>query len=396
MKSSYTPDQIKSAISRYRCGESVANISNTSDVPVSTIYSWIRKECRFPEKQKYSLRYVRNLENKVARLEGMLEILRTADCSVKDDLSVKLPVIEKMADNYPIRTLCDALSVPTGTYYNFHLRNKRENTLYRKRDEELKPIIREIFDENRQIYGASKIRTVMLEKGYQVSEKKIAQLMKEMGLFSIRQDAKETHRMLQQRKEDHVKQQFTTSRPNEVWASDVTVLKINGNQYIYLCVVIDLFSRRIIGYKFAARNNTRLVKSTFLAAYEARSPQLPLIFHSDRGVNYGSRTFRTLLRDLDITQSFSRSGKPHDNAVVESFFASLKKEEYHRNEYRSEKDLKKKISEYISFYNEKRPHSANRDRTPVWKEENYARNIGKKTKPGSKVGSSDSFNVEKL
>ena len=116
----------------------------------------------------------------------------------------------------------------------------------------------------------------------------------------------------------------------------------------YLCAIVDLYSRKVIAHKVSTRNSTQLI-TTLRMAYDARTPGENLIFHSDQGSQYTSHAFRQLLKKLKITQSFSNAGTPHDNAVMESFFAVFKKEEFYRNNYRSEAELRKKIDEYITF-----------------------------------------------
>lgn len=131
----------------------------------------------------------------------------------------------------------------------------------------------------------------------------------------------------------------------------------------------------VVGYKVGKSNSTQLVKSTFKQAYEARHPDSTLLFHTDRGTNYSSKSFNDYLSSLQITHSFSRAYVPYDNSVMESFFASMKREELYRTKYRTEAELYKAIDEYIVFYNEKRPHAKIQYKTPVQKEEEYYRNI---------------------
>ena len=142
-----------------------------------------------------------------------------------------------------------------------------------------------------------------------------------------------------ERKTNHLKQNFHVDAPNTVWVSDVTVLRLKET-YHYLCVIIDLLSRKIVTYKVSQRNSTQLIISTFCSAYASRKPDTCLMFHSDQGSQYTSNTFRSLLERLqEVTQSLSRSGKPHDNAVAESFFSTFKKEEFYHSNYRSGKEL---------------------------------------------------------
>ena len=158
------------------------------------------------------------------------------------------------------------------------------------------------------------------------------------------------------RKENLLNRFFIASRPNEIWVSDVTYFSVNDkNQYI--CVIIDIFSRKVIAYKISRKNSTQLTRATFDIAYTSRNPTLPLIFHSDRGCNYTSKRFMKHLQDLGVQQSFSQKGNPKDNAVAESFFSNMKKEELYRVKYKSEREFKKSVSKYIEFYNEERPHT---------------------------------------
>ena len=224
--------------------------------------------------------------------------------------------------------------------------------------------------------GAEKIRTVLVQRGHQVSTEYVARLMKEMGLSSVRTTAKQDFLNSRgpEKKRNILRQQFNAARPNEIWVSDVTCFRLYDRNH-YICVILDLFSRKVIAHKVSKKNSTQLVTSTFKIAWERRNPELELLFHSDRGAQYTSHRFRELLRSHDVVQSFSNSGKPHDNAVAESFFASLKKEELYRKDYASELDFRRSISAYIEFYNMKRPHRTLKNRTPCQMEEGYQRAI---------------------
>ena len=236
--------------------------------------------------------------------------------------------MELLYDQYDVRTLCEALEVSRGTFYNHILRNKRGNTWFEKRRAEYRILIRDVFDEYRQVLGAEKIRTVLVQRGHQVSTEYVARLMKEMGLSSIRTTAKQDFLNLREsgKKRNVLRQQFSAARPNEVWVSDVTCFRLKDRNY-YICIILDLFSRKVIAHKVSKKNSTQLITSTFKSAWEERNPEMELLFHSDRGAQYTSHRFQELLRSHAVVQSFSNSGKPHDNAVAESFFASLKNEE---------------------------------------------------------------------
>ena len=132
----------------------------------------------------------------------------------------------------------------------------------------------------------------------------------------------------------------------------------------YICVIIDLYARKVIAYNVSNSNNTRLVKRTLKEAYEERKPNSDLVFHSDNGSNYTSKSFMKYLKELNITQSFSRPHIPYDNSVVESFFKYLKAEELYRTKYKSEREFKESLAKYMTFYNTERPHSIIKYLTP--------------------------------
>ena len=175
--------------------------------------------------------------------------------------------------------------------------------------------------------------------------------------------------MNQERKGNILNQQFNVSRPNEVWVSDVTYFRYNERNY-YICVIIDLYARKVVGYKISLSNSTQLTKATFKLAFEIRQPT-DLLFHSDQGSNYTSNTFVEYLRYCNIRQSFSRKSVPYDNSVMESFFKSMKTEKLYRTNFRSEREIKMAVKDYINYYNTNRPHSMLNYQTPNAYEDKY-------------------------
>ena len=153
-----------------------------------------------------------------------------------------------------------------------------------------------------------------------------------------------------------LQQQFSQDAPNLVWVSNITYLKAGGKWY-YLCVVIDLFSRKVISWRLSSKADTDLVISSFRKAYESRNAPFGLMFHSDRGTQYTAFTFRQLLDSLNVAQSFSKKGYPFDNAVCERFFKYLKLEETNHRTYHTFNELYLSVFEYIEgYYNSRRPH----------------------------------------
>lgn len=377
MNKKYNYEQKQAVLESYVSGKSVSELVPETNIPRSTIYSWIAQQRneQMGEQTKFTLHEYRKLENNVKRLEGMVEILKRVDCTVNAPLGVRLQALEALYGQYSVHMLCEALNVPRGTFYNHILRNKRNHTWYAKRREELRMEIQKIYDDNRQIFGAAKITAVLKEDGYRVSEEMVRELMRDMGLISIRQGSKEQYDKEQLRYKNHLNQQFDATRPNEIWVGDVTYFRYKEKNF-YICAILDLYARRVVGIRVGKRNSTQLTKGTFKAAYESRKPNDGLLFHTDRGANYRSNTFSTYLKSLGVQQSFSRAHIPYDNSVMESFFASMKREELYRTKYRSEKELRAGITAYIEFYNERRPHAKNGYKTPQNKELKYWENIG--------------------
>ena len=354
-------------IDRFISGDSAADILADTGIPKSTFYNWLhiyQEEKKALNKRTVNIRNFHLLENKVVRLENIIEILKSANCTPRSPLKQKLCAAEQFYGKYSVHVICDAFDIPRGTFYNHILRNKKDNTWYAKRKEELRLQIQKIYDESNQIFGAAKIAAVMRDQGVKVSDE----------MVSIRQSAKKLYDDESRKYKNYLNQEFDASNPNEVWVSDVTYFKHSKNAY-YICAIIDLFSRMVVGYKVGKANSTQLVKSTFRIAYKKRQPNSNLIFHTDRGGNYRSKTMNDYLRSLNITHSFSRAYVPYDNSVMESFFSSFKREELYRTKYRSEADFYKAVDNYMDFYNTKRPHKKLQYKTPQQKEEEYTLKI---------------------
>lgn len=370
-------NELKATILKeHKSKTSVLVLSQKYGVSRNTIYRWIREsklektDCTAKDKE------IKRLTRRITRLEEIIQIIDEADCLPSAPLQERLYALEKIYGSHSVHILCEALKVDRGTFYNHILRNKKSNTWYAKQREILRIAIQKIYDESRQTFGAGKITAVLKEQGYKAGEDTVRRLMIDMGLMSIRQRAKAMYE--KERREfckNRVNQNFTTTSPNQIWVSDVTCFRFREKNY-FICVILDLFSRMVVGYKTSHKNSTQLIKAAFKMAYEQRKPSEGLIFHTDRGSNYKSYTFATYLKTFGVVQSFSRAHIPYDNSVVESFFANLKREELYRRKYKSENDLKNSIDEYIVFYNNSRPHATNKYKTPAFKEADFYANEG--------------------
>ncbi len=172
---------------------------------------------------------------------------------------------------------------------------------------------------------------------------------------------------------NHLRQEFNQKAPDMVWAGDFTYIKVAGKWY-YLCIVMDLFSRKVISWNISSKPDVDLVMDAFKKAYDKRNRPIGLMFHSDRGTQYTAFSFRQLLDSLNVVQSFSKKGYPYDNACCECFFKYLKKEETNRRTYHSLNELQMSVFEYIEgFYNSRRPHGSLEMLAPNEKEELFWR-----------------------
>lgn len=371
MKKSYSKQDKEKIITQYESGVSITSIHNSTGIARSTLHNWINEYNSKKDTKPLNRGDYNKLKMHCEKLENMIQILKICGCTVEAPLSQRYEVIKELSSVYSITTLCNALNVPKGSYYNHILRNKNDDTLAARRIKELTPVVEKIYNESKQTFGSGKIAAIMNDRGYKTTEKTVAKILHENGWFSIKSCAKTICLQNKARKENILKQQFNPKSPNEVWASDVTYFKLNGKTF-YICVILDLYARKIISYTISKKNSTWLTKTTLIKAYEDRNPDTSkLLFHSDQGYNYTSKTFRNCLSAFGIQQSLSRKGVPYDNSVCESFFKSLKQEELYRTNYRSEKHLRNALSEYVVFYNDKRPHTYLHYRTPNKAEADY-------------------------
>lgn len=360
-------------VERYLCGETVASICKDIGCPRSTVYDWIRQYKSGLQNHQINLKDYKILKTMYERQKLVVHILQNAPCKASDPLHERLEVIRELSAKYTVHTLCYAFNVPKGTYYNYLLRSKGEDSQSAKRRAELKPIIEEIYNSSNQTFGAGKVAAILRDRGFKVSEKVVGDIMHTNGWFSIRTNAKTLYEHSERRKDNILKQNFKADRPNQVWVSDVTYFSYNERR-CFICIILDLYSRKVVAFKISKRNSTQLTKATFKYAYFSRKPQEGLIFHSDNGSNYISRSFYAYLKQFGVIQSFSRSGHPCDNAVSEAFFKYMKAEELYRYKYKSERQFRKSVSDYIEQYNSKRPHTYLGYLSPDRYEELYSKN----------------------
>lgn len=194
------------------------------------------------------------------------------------------------------------MNVNKGSYLNYKLRGKRGDTVYARREKEAKPLIEEIFFESRRTYGANRIYSVLKSRGYDYGIKLIRKVMRENDMFVIGTNAKKRYSQSLEKKENILQREFNVSRPNEVWVSDVTELKLKQKR-IFLCIVLDLYARKVVAFRFSSKNSTQLTKSTLSAAYKLRKPT-DLIFTY---IVLNNKRFYIVFKALFKDQQFANS-----------------------------------------------------------------------------------------
>jgi putative transposase len=241
-------------------------------------------------------------------------------------------------------------------YYSWRSRGLSERA---KSEIELTENIERVFGEYKGIYGSPKIHHVLTQEGLVVGVNRIARLMQEHGLKARCARIYRSHATLDRfyasiRNQIH---DLVATGPDQIWVGDVTYLRVNG-EWRYLAVILDKFSRRVVGWSLSKRRNVDLSLAAFKRAAKKRLVQPGLYFHSDRGAEYVATKYRNWLKGNGVIQSMNRKGVMNDNAEMESFFHQFKAERIHKNEYVTEKELRAVIIEYVGFYNSKRIHSS--------------------------------------
>jgi len=271
--------------------------------------------------------------------------------------------------SYPMRILCRVLKVSSSGYYAWRSRKPSRRDL---KDERLRPKIVEAFKTGRGTYGSPRVLSELLDQGIEVGRKHVARLMREMGLqgvcprkFRVTTDSDHEHPLA----ENVLARNFEASAPNEKWTTDITYIW-TAEGWLYLAVVMDLFSRRIVGWSMADHLESSLCLDALSMAIGYRTNVEGLIHHSDRGVQYASHAYRDALDAHGIECSMSRRANCWDNAVAESFFGTFKNELIYRRPWLTRTEAIDATQEYIEiFYNRIRRHSTIGNVSPATFEE---------------------------
>jgi len=258
-----------------------------------------------------------------------------------------------------VNLMCACLQVSRSFYYEWV---SHQPTAHDIKDTTLKNVIEVEFTKSRATYGTRRLKQVLAGQNLPASRRRIGRLMGELGLAcKTKRKFKATTNSAHESPiaENVLNREFSVAKPNQAYVGGITYISTKEG-WLYLAVVIDLYSRAVVGWSMSERMQTSLVNDALMAAIWQRKPAKGLIWHTDRGSQYASESHRLLLAQHGIVQSMSRKGNCWDNAVSESFFHTLKTELIHHENYQTRETAKKSVFEYIEvFYNRQRLHSKN-------------------------------------
>jgi putative transposase len=261
--------------------------------------------------------------------------------------------------------LCSALDVSESGYYAW---KNREPSQHCREDAKLAAEIQQIFLDHRQVYGSPRIHAVLKERGIHCGRKRVVRLMQQLGLSAQpKRSRKPTTKSAPHARfaPNHLARQFRAEQPNTKWVADTKAIE-TAEGWLYLAVILDLFSRMVVGWAMAATEDEQLVELALRMALANRHPPAGLLHHSDRGSEFTSDRYLALLQEVGIEVSMSRTGDCYDNAALESFFATLTRECTGRRRFTTRQEARSAVFEYLEcFYNPVRLHSTLQYMSPV-------------------------------
>lgn len=271
---------------------------------------------------------------------------------------MRFQFLKENQKKYNIKKACKILKISRSGFYEYLHRHKSKRQI---ENEALKEIIADVFRENEGRYGSRRIHQVLLKRNIKVNVKLVSRLMSEQGM--IAKGAKKPYRYYPNKqqyeeKENILDRVFSAVEKNKMWVGDITYIPTKHG-WLYLAVFIDIFSRKVVGWSMDTRIRDNLVLSAFYQAVGREHPEEGIIVHTDRGCQYTSIRFQAVLLRYGCRQSMSRKGNPYDNAVMESFYRTLKRELVQGANYADPEQARLDIFKYIeTYYNTKRIHSA--------------------------------------
>ena len=285
---------------------------------------------------------------------------------------MKFNFIKDESVRFPALKLCEVMQVSSSAYYAWR---KRPGTLISAETLHLHHRMKALFRQSRDSLGSREMMKKLREEGFRIGRYKVRHLMAKLNLIVKQRVA---YKVTTRRNDNDavadnlLNQNFNPVATNQVWAGDITYLK-TGEGWMYLAIVMDLYSRRIVGWAISKRMTTGLICQAMIMAYNLRQPPRGLVFHSDRGSQYTSKRYRRLLKSYGVRSSMGDVRACWDNAVVERFFGSLKHDWIFKIAQPTREHMRNDVAAYMRYYNLVRLHSANGDQSPI----NYEQSLKK-------------------
>nr|WP_250111602.1 IS3 family transposase [Escherichia coli] len=358
----------------------VADAAKAMDVGLSTMTRWVKqlrdeRQGKTPKASPITPEQIeiRKLRKKLQRIEMENEILKKG--VLRKAVRLRYAFIRDNSCCWPVRLLCRVLDVHPSGFYAWL---QQPHSQRHQADLRLTGQIKQFWLESGCVYGYRKIHLDLRDSGQQCGVNRVWRLMKRVGI-----KAQVGYRSPRARKGEasimspnRLQRQFNPDAPDERWVTDITYIRTHEG-WLYLAVVVDLFSRKIIGWSMQSRMTKDIVLNALLMAVWRRNPEKQVLVHSDQGSQYTSHEWQSFLKSHGLEGSMSRRGNCHDNAVAESFFQLLKRERIKKKIYGMREEARSDIFDYIEmFYNSKRRHGSSEQMSPTEYENQYYQRLG--------------------
>ncbi|TKG79259.1 IS3 family transposase [Salmonella enterica] len=367
-------EAVKQVVDR---GYSVSSVATRLDITTHSLYAWIKKygpDSSTNKEQSDAQAEIFRLQKELKRVTDERDIFKKSRGVLRKAVRLRYAFIRDNTHCWPVRLLCRVLDVHPSGFYAWlqqpHSQREQANQM-------LTGQIKQFWLESGCVYGYRKIHLDLRDTGQQCGVNRVWQLMKRAGI-----KAQVGYRSPRARKgedsivaPDRLQRQFNPDAPDERWVTDITYIRTHEG-WLYLAVVVDLFSRKVIGWSMQPRMTKEIVLNALLMALWRRNPQKAVLVHSDQGSQYTSYEWQSFLKSHGLEGSMSRRGNCHDNAVAESFFQLLKRERVKKKIYGTREEARSDIFDYIEmFYNSKRRHGSSDKMPPTEYENRYYRRL---------------------
>ncbi|MFX1670702.1 IS3 family transposase [Paraburkholderia sp. A2WS-5] len=361
----YTLEFKVEAVRMVRNGQSQAAVAKILGISTQTLNSWLKadeagKLAGAGKQVSAEQMEIARLRAENAKLRMERDILGKSDGILREEVGVKYAWIERHSRQWPVSVACEALGVSPSGYHNRKARDVDPDRPRRRiSNDALLVHIKAVHAESKGEYGWPRVWKKLLAQGIRVSKDRVQRLMKLHGI-----KARTKRRFKATTDSSHnlpvapnlLQRDFSPAKPDQVWTTDITYLWTDEG-WLYLTVILDLFSRQVVGWSLKPHMRTELVSDALRMAWFRRRPETGLIVHSDRGSQYCSAEFQDLLKSYGMQSSMSRRANCWDNAPTESLWGSLKQARIHGKRFATRREAMDEVIDWLSFYNHSRLHS---------------------------------------